>query len=77
VLQNDAYLEDSLDLNIMSILMQCISIPHMIYHKDFLHEYGPKFVQTCKQRLKDTPEKSLRDVRREKIDAIVKSIDNI
>jgi ubiquitin carboxyl-terminal hydrolase 34 len=49
----------------------------LIYHKEFITEYGPKFVELCRRRLKDAPEKSLRDVRREKIEAIIKSIDNL
>ena len=59
----------------MSNLVQCIATPTLIYHKEFASEYLPKFVQICKNRLKDAPEKSLRDVRREKIESIIKSID--
>ena len=59
----------------MANLMQCVSTPCFIYHKDFIKEYAPKFVQVCKRRLKEAPEKSLRDVRREKIESIIKSID--
>lgn len=33
-------------------------------------------MDVCLKRLKDAPEKSLRDVRREKIESIIKSIDN-
>ena len=57
--------------------MQIISIPFLIYHKEFITEYGPQFVSVCKRRLSEAPEKSLRDVRREKIDAIIKSVDNL
>jgi hypothetical protein len=48
----------------------------LIYHKDFIHEYAPKFVDLCVKRLREAPEKQLRDVRREKIEGIIKSIDN-
>ena len=57
--------------------MQIVSIPYLIYHKEFIVEYGPKLVSVCKRRLRDAPEKSLRDVRREKIEAIIKSVDNL
>ena len=69
--------DDLLDLNTLAILMQIVSIPYLIYHKEFIVEYGPKFVSLCKRRLRDAPEKSLRDVRREKIEAIIKSVDNL
>ena len=47
-----------------------------MYHKDFITEYGPKFVDVCIRALRVAPEKSLRDMRREKIESIIKSIDN-
>jgi hypothetical protein len=36
-----------IDLNILSLLMTSISNPYLIYHKDFIAEYGPKFVDIC------------------------------
>ena len=57
--------------------MQCVATPIFIYHKDFVAEYIPNFVTVCKKRLREAPEKSLRDVRREKIESIIKSIDNM
>lgn len=68
--------ENSLNLNIIGSLMQTISHAFVVYHKEFIQEYGPQFVEKCIKRLKDAPEKSLRDVRRERIEGIVKSIDN-
>lgn len=69
--------DDKLDLNILSNLMGMVSSPYLVFHKDFIHDYGPKVVELCKKRLKGAPEKSLRDVRREKIEGIIKSIDLI
>jgi hypothetical protein len=65
-----------MDLNILANLIYCVSYPYLTYHKEFVKEYGPNFVELCIQRLRDAPEKSLRDVRREKIESIIKSIDN-
>jgi hypothetical protein len=65
-----------MDINLLSILVTNISAPYQIYHKDFITEYAPKFVDVCTRALKETPDKSLRDVRRERIEAIIKSIDN-
>jgi ubiquitin carboxyl-terminal hydrolase 34 len=75
--QDNSKYEDDFDLNTLAILMQIVSIPFLVYHKDFIVEYGPQFVSVCKRRMKEAPEKSLRDVRREKIDAIIKSVDNL
>ena len=47
-----------------------------MYHKDYIAEFGPRFVQACIKKLREAPEKSLRDVRRERIEAMIKSIDN-
>jgi hypothetical protein len=58
-------------------MMGFVSGPYLIYHRDFISEYGPKIVSECKKRLREAPEKSLRDVRREKFEGIIKSIDNL
>ncbi len=47
-----------------------------MYHKDFITEYGPKFFDVCIHALREAPEKSLRDMRKERIESIIKSIDN-
>jgi hypothetical protein len=68
--------EGLFDLNVLASIVHCISYSYIIYHKEFIQEYGPKFVDLCIKRLRDAPEKQLRDVRREKIESIIKSIDN-
>jgi ubiquitin carboxyl-terminal hydrolase 34 len=66
----------SLDINMMGILVSSLSTPYQIYHRAFIADYGPQFVDACLARLRNAPEKSLRDVRRERIESIIKSIDN-
>lgn len=60
----------------MATLASTVSQSFLVYHKDFIQEYGPKFVEVCIKALRGAPEKSLRNVRREKIDLIIKSVDN-
>lgn len=66
-----------MDLNITSILLEMVSKPYLVYHSEFQKEYCPKIVEIAKRKLKDAPEKSLRDVKREKIESIIKSIDSL
>jgi hypothetical protein len=65
-----------MDINLLGILLTAISTPYLIYHKDFIAEYGPRIVEISIKCLREAPEKSLRDVRRERIEGIIKSIDN-
>lgn len=65
-----------MDLNLLSIIVTALANPYQMYHKEFVTEYGPKFVDVCTRALKEAPEKSLRDVRREQIENVIKSIDN-
>jgi len=65
-----------MNLNIVGILVSNLSNPYAIYQKEFITEYAPKIVEICVQKLRAAPEKSLRDVRRERIESIIKSIDN-
>ena len=70
-------LTESFNLNMFASLLQCVANPYPIYHKDFINEFGPKVAEVAIRRLKETPDKQLRDIRREKIEAIIKGIDNI
>lgn len=63
------------NLCVMAILLSLISLPAQIYHKAVIAEYGPKLVEAAKRRLLSAPDKALRDVRREHIEAIVKAVE--
>lgn len=65
-----------MNLNILGMIIHNMSIPYQIYSKHFITAYGPTFVSAVLNRLRSAPEKSLRDVRRERIESIIKSIDN-
>ena len=39
--------DDKIDLNTLANLMSILSAPYLVYHKDFIREYGPKFVEIC------------------------------
>ncbi len=65
-----------IDVNLMSILVSSIATPYLIYHKEFIAEYGPKFVEVAEKCLREAPDQLLRDVRRERIESVIKSIDN-
>jgi ubiquitin carboxyl-terminal hydrolase 34 len=69
--------EESLDLNLIGALLDIVSKPFIIYHKEFSREYCPKFVELAKKKIRNVPDKSLRDAKREKIEAIIKGIDNL
>ncbi len=75
--QADQIVTTKMDLNLAAILLAAITTPYNIYHKDFIAEYGPKVVEISKKKLRETPERELRDVRRERIEGIIKGIDNI
>jgi ubiquitin carboxyl-terminal hydrolase 34 len=75
--QADQIVTTKMDLNLAAIILAAITTPYNIYHKEFIAEYGPKVVEISKQKLRETPERELRDVRRERIEGIIKGIDNV
>jgi ubiquitin carboxyl-terminal hydrolase 34 len=75
--QGDQIVTTKMDLNLAAILQNAITTPYNIYHKEFITEYGPKVIELSKRKLRESPEKDFRDVRRERIEGIVKGIDNI
>ena len=46
-------------------------------HKNFIAQYGQRVSDAIRKRLLQATDKSLRDVRKEQIDAIIKSVENI
>ena len=69
--------KDGYNLRVMAILLSGISLPAPVYHKSVVAEFAPKLIEASKNRLLKAPDKALRDVRREHIEAIVKAIDNL
>lgn len=61
----------------MGCLVQILTLPYVCFHKKFIEEKGKLICDTIKDRLVNTPDQALRDVRKESIDAIIKSIDSI
>jgi len=68
---------DGYNLCVMAILLSLISLPAQIFHNSVISEYGPKLIESSKERLLASPDKALRDVRREHIEAILKAVDNL
>jgi ubiquitin carboxyl-terminal hydrolase 34 len=66
---------DGYNLCVMAILISLISLPSLIYHRTVIGEYGPKLIEAAKKGLLSAPDKALRDVRREHIEAIVKAVE--
>jgi|LauGreDrversion4_2_1035121.scaffolds.fasta_scaffold16843_4 hypothetical protein len=61
----------------MGCLVQILTLPYVCFHKKFIERKGKQICATIKSRLVNTPDQALRDVRKEQIDAIIKSIDSI
>ena len=61
----------------MAILVSALTAPYCIYHKDFALDYGPQLIEISRKKLLRSPDKELRDVRREKIEGVIKGIDNM
>lgn len=61
----------------MGCLAQILTLPFPVYHKTFIDQNGATIASAIKDRLLMTSDQSLRDVRKEQVDAIIKSVDNI
>ena len=52
-------------------------MPYQVYHKDFINEFGTNIVEAVRNRLIITSDVALRDIRKEQVDSIIKSVENI
>jgi len=64
-------------VSILNALTQCISAPAPIYHQEYANEIGPKVSETVFKKILSASDKSLRDIRKEDFDGIVKGIDGL
>jgi len=69
--------KEGLDVSMMGMLAQCITLPHAVFHRKFIKENGVKIAEAVKERLLKASDKSLRDIRKQQIDSILNSVDNI
>mmetsp|Transcript_23119 Transcript_23119/g.22547 ORF Transcript_23119/g.22547 Transcript_23119/m.22547 type:complete len:109 (-) Transcript_23119:2849-3175(-) len=65
------------ELNVVCALIEMVSKPYIVYHKDFTKEYFPKLIVLATKLLYNSPDKFMRDNPKEKVDSLIKSIDNM
>ena len=68
---------EGLNMKIMSSISQVLTAPASVYHKKFIEAKGKLIANLIRDRLVNTPDAALRDVKKDQIDGIFKSIDNI
>lgn len=61
----------------MGCLAQIITQPYPVYHKNFIEMTAQDITEAIKKRLIGTSDQALRNVRKEQVDAIIKSVENI
>ena len=76
VLENGE-MNDELNIQVMGNLATLIALPANIYHKAFMEEFGARIANSIKARLLGSSDKTLRDVRKEQIDTILKAIGGV
>lgn len=69
--------KEGLDISMFGIFASCVTLPHAVFHKKFISEHGKSIAEAVKQRLLKASDKSLRDIRKQQIDSILASVDNI
>ena len=61
----------------MGALAQCLTSPCPIFHKQFIMAKGKQIADVIRQRLLNESDAAMRDVKKDQVDAIIKSVDNI
>lgn len=67
----------SLNISVLGCLAQIVTLPAVVLHKDVVAEFGERVATAIRKRLLSASDKSLRDIRKEQVDAILKSVENI
>jgi hypothetical protein len=69
--------KDGVDISMMGMLAQCITLPYVVFHRKFVKENGLVIYEAVKERLLKASDKSMRDVRKQQVDSILSSVDNL
>lgn len=68
---------EKINITIMGCLAQILTLPYAVFHRKFIQDKGKLISDTIKNRLVITTDQALRDVRKEQVDAIIKSVESI
>lgn len=68
---------EGFNLCVLAILLSLVSLPAVVYHRQVMADYAPRLIEAGTKRLLSAPDRALRDVRREHIEAIVKAVDSL
>jgi hypothetical protein len=79
IIENEEFSEkpNQYNLCVMAILINLVSLPGSVYHKEVIQDFAERLISVTKKRLLEAPDKALREVRKEHIEAIVKAIDTL
>ena len=67
--------DNPIPLELLLYYMDCLGSAFPLYHRSFAQEYIPKLQAAVELSILNAPEQSIRNVRKERIDGIVKNLD--
>lgn len=68
---------EGFNICVLAILVSLVSLPALVYHKKVMEEYAPRLTEAATKRLLSAPDRALRDVRRDHIEAIQRAVDQL
>lgn len=68
---------EELPYEIFAAFMKLVGQCWVIYHKDFINEIAIKFTSIAEKKLKSASDNDLRNVKKERSEAVILSIDNL
>ena len=67
----------ALDVSAMGLLSKCITLPHTVFHKNFIAKHGASIAKQVRERLLTASDKSLREVKSADINQLLMSVESI
>ena len=68
---------ENVGFELLSALMKILGSNWMIFHKEFVHEYGVKVTKCAEKRIKNATDAQLRNVKKERTEAVITAIDSL
>lgn len=68
---------EKVGFEMISALMKILGHNWVIFHKDFIGEYGVKFTKSAENRIKNGTDEQLRNVKKDRTETVISAIDNL
>jgi hypothetical protein len=75
LVETSKYIEE-LDVQSIGALSQCLTMPSIVFHKNFIADHGEEILEAIRTRITSASDVSLKDIPQGDMDSLLKNVNN-